>query len=447
YLQSEYRAAFELFSRNRLGAVANEATLGAFQNAKQLPGDDTPAARARRAFLDSRVGIEIDVLFGGGSFDFEQHAKAGRLVDSGYVSAHPELFRSDVLPELVGGERYYDPAGRWIGAAVSGFGICYNPDALERLGVPRAPARWSDLADPRYHGRIALSDPSKSGSATKAFEMVLQQQMAESVAQAEPPAAAADTAALGRGFDRGLALIRRIAGNSRYFTDASNKIPQDVQAGSAAAGMCIDFYGRFENGNLPNRMKFVLPERGTSLGSDPIGILRGAPHEELAREFVGYVLAPEGQRLWALRVGTAGGPRRYALRRLPILPALYEPEYAPLRSDPQDNPYREALGFAYHAAWTAPLFRAISFSIRVMCVDAENELHEAWRALLEHGSPPRASALFDASVGIDYRRVVDEIAPTLERGNPLDEVALADRLLGEVRSHYRDVVRAAQEGR
>ena len=42
-------------------------------------------------------------------------------------------------------------------------------------------------------------------------------------------------------------LLMRIGANSRYFTDASTKIAIDVAAGEAAAGMTIDFYGRFQS--------------------------------------------------------------------------------------------------------------------------------------------------------------------------------------------------------
>ena len=56
---------------------------------------------------------------------------------------------------------------------------------------------------------------------------------------------------------------------------------------------------------------------------------------------------------------------------------LFEPARRHLRSDPDDNPYVTARSFTYRAAWTAPLFRALSFVIRVMCVDTEEELHEA----------------------------------------------------------------------
>ena len=42
-------------------------------------------------------------------------------------------------------------------------------------------------------------------------------------------------------------LLMKIGANARYFTDASTKIALDVEAGEAAAGMTIDFYGRFQS--------------------------------------------------------------------------------------------------------------------------------------------------------------------------------------------------------
>jgi hypothetical protein len=129
------------------------------------------------------------------------------------------------------------------------------------------------------------------------------------------------------------------------------------------------------------------------------------------------------------------------------LPALYEPRYRALRSDPEDNPYAVAEGFTYHAAWTAPLFRAIGFTVRTLCVDAEDELHAAWQALIDANFPPVATARFDQLSSVDYRRVVDEVEPILDRGDPLAEVALSNRLLAATVSGYREVTRLAQEGR
>lgn len=451
YISSEFRSAFEQYYLKETGHPLTERGAIGFASSKQsTDGDDEPA-RARRMFLSSNVGINIDVLFGGGSFEFSQHASAGRLVDSGVIERHPELFGEGGIPQTLGGEPYWDKQGRWIGACVSGFGICYNPEALAQLGITAPPKRWADLADPRLAGHVALADPSKAGSANKAFELIIQQAMNAAVlaAGSPTPGSPAELDALGRGFDDGMRLIRRIGGVSRYFSDQAGKVVQDVQSGSAAVGMCIDFYGRFES-DLPGpgqRLKFVLPEGGSSMGSDPIGLLRGAPAPELGRTFIEFVLSPEGQSLWAYKRGVPGGPERYALRRTPILPVLFEPARRHLRSDPDDNPYVTAKSFTYRAAWTAPLFRALSFVIRVMCVDTEVELHEASAELARHHDPVRARAAFDDMSLVSYAIVKGEIAPALASGDPLREVALQNRLVTALKRQYEQVSELARSGR
>ncbi len=448
YLGAEFRSAFELHWSGTLKRPFNERVAAGFADPKQSALGPGEASRARREFLSSNVGVKVDVLFGGGSFDFSQHAAAGRLVDSGVIANHPELFNEQVIPASVGGEPYWDKQGRWIGACLSAFGICYNQAALSQLGIQTPPKRWADLADPRLAGHVALADPSKSGSATKAFEMILQQAMSEAVARRSTPSPGSpeEDAALAEGFEAGLRLIRRIAGNSRYFTDSALKIPLDVAAGNAAAGMCIDFYGRFQDpapGQV-ERLSFVLPEAGSSVGSDPIALLRGAPSPELGRALIEFVLSPTGQALWAYRRGVPGGPERYALRRLPILPALYTPEARAQSSDAFENPYQTAGSFTYQGRFTGPLFRSLAFVVRVMCVDSEPELHEAWRELSQHGFPPRASALFDDVSAVSYATVKSEVASTLALGNPLAESQLQNRLFLGFRAQYQEVARLAR---
>jgi len=69
------------------------------------------------------------------------------------------------------------------------------------------------------------------------------------------------------GWPRGLASIQDISANARYYTDQSPKIPLEVTKGDAAAGMCIDYYGRSaeEKVRQPNgwsRVGFVAPMGG-----------------------------------------------------------------------------------------------------------------------------------------------------------------------------------------
>jgi iron(III) transport system substrate-binding protein len=452
YLKSEFFAAFKVYWARAGGAWTPEVQ-GAFDNPRiELPEDpagDNAAQSARRAFLDSDAGIGIDVFFGGGAYDFNIQADAGRLVDSGVIARHPDWFGENSIPHTVSGESFYDAEGRWIGAVVSSFGICLNTDSLKRLGVAEVPAAWEALGRPEFLKEVALADPTKSGSAAKAFEMIIQEQMQKRVRES---GLEDNEQAVAQGWLDGLAIIQRASANARYFTDAASKVPVDVSQGDAAIGMCIDFYGRYQSEAVrvadgDSRLVYFTPEGGSSVGVDPIGMLRGAPNPETARAFIDFVLSIEGQKLWNFKVGTPGGPVRYALRRLPVRKELYAPEFAAFRSDPGVFPYQEASMFTYHPAWTGPLFKTMSFIIRVTCLDPHDEQVEAWTALLAADFPPRATETFSDLSAVNYTTAMEDIRPALAAADRIIEVQLAKKLGDHFRNQYREAALLAKEGK
>src|SRR6185295_15781833 len=180
---------------------------------------------------------------------------------------------------------------------------------------------------------------------------------------------------------------------------------------------------------------------------DPIALLRGAPHRELAIAFIDFVLSDDGQKLWSFRRGVPGGPERYALRRLPIVPRLYDPAFAASRADPEENPYEEARDFVYHRAWTGPLYGALAFVVRLMCVDPERELQEAYDALARAGFPPQATALFDDVSAVDYATVAGPLRAALQSVDPMDEARWSIKLVAGFRDQYRRVTALARAGR
>ncbi|MCB1211905.1 MAG: extracellular solute-binding protein, partial [Verrucomicrobiales bacterium] len=339
-LKSEYTAAFQNLWEGKQGqdwsSVAAQSCLdGKLDLSADADGKFTVGQQARKSFLDSTVGIGVDLFFGGGAYDFQSQARNGILVSSPpeqeaglpkVAKDHPEWFSDAGIPEQVSGEPFRDKDGRWCGTCLSSFGIVFNRDVLRRLGVEKDPEQWEDLADPRLAGQIALADPGRSGSVAKAFEMLIQQQMQQALVRLtkEPgklkTPEAIEAAAVRLGWREGLKLIQRISANARYFADSSTKIPLEVARGDAAAGMCIDYFGRASAESLQrlygkSRVGFVMPEGGTSIGVDPIGMLRGAKEPELATAFMDFVLSERGQNLWSYRAGIPGGPKSLALRR------------------------------------------------------------------------------------------------------------------------------------
>jgi len=433
FLNSRFDAAFDRYWRQKHGR-----SLPVLDWARPEKIDDpklrAQAQRIRTELLASEAGIGIDVYFGGGMYDHDRAKARGQT-----VPVQLDASIAEQIPASLGGDRLYDPNGYWWGAALSSFGILYNRQVLGQLGVD-PPQRWADLADGRLFRQIALADPRFSGSAMKGFEMILQAAMQRQLAKAGTDRAEA----LQRGWMEGLALIRRLGANARYFTDSSSKIAHELSAGNAAAGMVIDFYGASQIQYCGSDvLGYVNPTGGTSFSPDPISVLRGAPHRQLAQRFVHYVLSVDGQMLWDLPVGFVDpktgrrGPIRYALRRLPINEEVYELYGEDLLEGL--NPYgtgRQLLH--YDSKLTGRLFNLLRALIGAMCVDEHDLLQRAWRTILDADRARRKqlSAAFDA-LPISYQEAMETAG---QLSDPIRAYQLRRRWRGFFRGRYRSVV-------
>jgi len=446
-------------------------------------GGTTEIMRYLKAEYDIADSCKMDVFFGGGVYD---HAIAERqnLTEPAWEEGQEpkDIINPDQLPISMGGEVWRGK--NYYSAALSSFGICYNPDRLQDIGITTPPTQWSDLTDPRYRGTLGVADPTKSGSIAKAFELIVHTGCSKAVAEAgftkddirrleriikEEGLPSEDEgkneeltryqAAVEKGWLDGIRTLQLIGANARYFTDSAGKVPVDVSSGDAAAGIAIDFYGKVQaesvgrgelgirnyelgigkkdlkvslteaqrhggeneeleipnSSTIPNsqflipnyssvpsclcekkeRLIFVAPTGGTSVNGDPISVLRGAPNKELARRFVEFVLGTEGQKLWCFRIGTPGGPTHYALRRLPARREFYEEgnPFAEYTSDDLvsdgDNAFRLAEEFEYVQRWTGAHFGVFRLLVRAMCMDAGEELRDAWRTIIAAGGPDK----------------------------------------------------------
>ncbi len=403
FINDQFQIAFR---RYWTGELEKEWTAAAknFDNRKLKlddPAVDPIARLAREEFLQSAVGIDVDIFFGGGQYDHSKQAQMGHAVDAGLQRLHPDWFGDDVIPQRFSGETFYDDQGRYYGACLAAFGICYNKDRIaelsEKTGRDCTPTRWEHLGEPVFFQHTAVADPTKSGSITKCFEMLIQQQMQIAVR-------AAGKEALGAGWTNGMNLIKRIGANARYLTDSASKVPRDVAQGNTTVGMCIDFYGRSQAQATARRtggrerMAYITPTGGSSISADPIQLLRGAPNRDVAVKFIEFVLSEAGQKLWDYRLNTPGGPEKYVLRRLPVRRDMYAPEHRRYMADGDVDPFAAAAEFEYHGGWTGRYFGLIRVFIRCMVIDANEELKAAWAAIIAAGGPdrvPEAMARFN----------------------------------------------------
>lgn len=188
-------------------------------------------------------------------------------------------------PTKVGDYPINDPKGYFLGQALAGYGIMWNTRYLAAHKLP-APAQWDDLTKPIYHGHVAMSSPSRSGTTHLTVETLLQ----------------------GEGWDKGWSQLLQMAGNCALITERSTGVPDGVNSGQFGIGLVIDFYGLASKyAGLP--VEFTYPTVTTVVPAN-IALVVGSRNPSEARKFIAFTLSLEGQHLLL-------DPK---IARLPILP-------------------------------------------------------------------------------------------------------------------------------
>lgn len=398
------------WSRDDLGAVAGAADAWQQSHAPATarallaaldgwPGADRPvevvwqdigggtsaiARYVRSQFRESPAGIGIDLVFGGGTDIYLRFADEGLLAPLDMRHLIDGRIRA-----TLNGVPLYDPQGRWFGPMLSSFGILCNREVLGRIGYPGLPQTWDDLGSPVLRSWVGAGDPRLTGSVHMVYEIILQ----------------------GEGWDLGFRRLTLLGANVHSFIRDSGTLTRAVVTGEVAAAGNVDVNALSAVGRNPELMAFVLPDvqrrrtpegnvvlsGGTIINPDAIAVLKGAPRKELARAFVEYTLSDAGQRLFLLRPGLPGGPRRNPLCRLSVVERLYEEYPVDQRSTGAANPFTQTQTLPYNSKLGEQRWDALNDVLGAVIVDAHDELAAARRALVWLPPEPYARLLRELS--------------------------------------------------
>ncbi|WP_255448327.1 ABC transporter substrate-binding protein [Telmatospirillum sp. J64-1] len=239
-----------------------------------------------------RPNDPVDVFWASASDAFEVLKANGRLA--------PVTPPRKDIPQVVRNHPLNDPDGRYVGFALSGYGILWNEDYLAERRLP-LPQGWEDLKRPAYRGHLGISAPSRSGTTHLMVETVLQVQ----------------------GWEKGWATWNEIGGNLATVTARSYGVADGVARKRFGIGITIDFLSRSQ-GPEAERLAFVYPRDNVFIPAN-VAIVEEAPNRPGAEAFIAFLLSDEGQAMLA----------RPEIMRLPVLPQLY------VQDDPSfPNPYR-----------------------------------------------------------------------------------------------------------
>lgn len=359
-IKTEFERGFRVWYRDRTGRDVTFSWPDAGGSSGILPHVQDKAAR----------GIhDVDIVFGGGPIH-------SRMVQLGLLmpcKLPQEVL--DLIPETIAGVRVYDAEYRWYGAAVSSFGLIVNTRVIGDRNLPQV-TEWTDMARPEFFGLVGAADASQSGSVRKAYEIMLQ----------------------AYGYDAGMKLLALTAANARDIARSASDIPRGCEAGLVAVGPCIDFYAwRQMRGDGGDFLDFVLPEGLTVVNPDPIGILAGAPHPDVARAFVEFVMSPDGQKLWCLEVGAPGGPVEEPLGRTCVLPSVYK-ENAEHVLPGVEDPIHAKANTEYDLEKEEARLAILPAYLQAMMVTNKRQLTDAWSAVIAAGMPEDLVAELTAPV-------------------------------------------------
>ena len=336
--------AAELESKLFIVTSFPEALFGRFKNAFQ---ERHPSVRvqvlnkktsAAISYIQETASRPADLFWASAPDAFEV------LKESGHLARHP--LAKSTIPDAIGGYPINDPDGYYNGFAVSGYGIMWNVPVLAKQGLPR-PWEWSDLKKPVYFRKIGISAPSRSGTTHVIVETILQSQ----------------------GWDKGWATLLEIAGNLATVTARSFGVPDGVNSGRFAIGMVIDFFGLSAKAT-GNPVRFTYPT-ATTLVPANIAIIKNAPHPKAAAAFIDFLLSPEGQIILF----------EPAIRRLPVLPAVYA-------QAPKDypNPFQGGTvtpGINFDSDLSKRRYHLVNSLFDQMITFRVKALNQAWKAIHE----------------------------------------------------------------
>ena len=211
-----------------------------------------------KVMAEKKMGkVEADVLLVADAATFEQLKKQSIL--DNYES--PEM--KAIPSELVDKDHTY------AGTKAIATGIIYNTNL-----VKEAPASFKDLTKPVYKDTGIMPSPLYSGAAAYNLSLMTRQD--------------------GLGWD----YYKGLKENGVKVDKGNGGILKAVSEGQKGIGIVVDYMAiRAAHKGAP--VKFVYPEEGAPIVTEPIGVVKGSKNEKLAKLFEDFVLSEEGQKFTA----------------------------------------------------------------------------------------------------------------------------------------------------
>jgi len=170
-----------------------------------------------------------------------------------------QTYRSPEAKALPAG--YMEKEARWTASNVHVMIIMVNKSLVKAGEMPK---NWKDLFDPKWKGKIVMTNPEKSGTAYAQVYGIHKLY----------------------GWDG----IKKLIANATIL-DTASLIYKGVAAGEYPLGITLEYAAhRYIVGGDKN-VGMIYPADGTFVSPEGAGIVKGCPHPEEAKKFVDYLIS------------------------------------------------------------------------------------------------------------------------------------------------------------
>lgn len=259
------------------GAVAGAAATPEKEVVVYTP-HDTDMLDAVIPNFKKKYGIDVLVVRGGtGEMLKRLEAEKDRPMsdvfwggDGASLEAYRNYFEvykpagSEVIPA-----KFKSPTGHWTGFMSTAIVFMYNKKLVDEA---QKPANWKDLIGPKWKGKVAFADASKSGSAFHQLTIML--------------------SIFGRD-EKGWRFVEDFVRNVKV-VGGSSLVHQGTAGGEYHIGVTLeDIAYKYIAGGA--NVGVTYPAEGTTASPDGVALVKNAKHPVAARLFVDYVLSAQVQ--------------------------------------------------------------------------------------------------------------------------------------------------------
>ena len=206
---------------------------------------------------ENKDGFTCDIMFGGGIESYSAYADYFKP----YVCSKNNSIK----------EQYRSKDGRYTAFTELPIVFIYNNKLVDSN---QAPTSWQELFYECWQGNIAFGDPLKSGSSYTMLATLIQVMEMEQEVTLKQFAKA---------------LGYRVSGGSK-------EAVEEVSSGTKVIGLTLEETAQ-KAIDYGADISIIYPKDGTSTVPDGCAIVKGAKHEENAKQFIEFIVGDDVQQL------------------------------------------------------------------------------------------------------------------------------------------------------